>query len=274
MRIFFLFISCFVFTTHALKAQEEEVSSVYFAFDKFNIIKSEAEKIIQFVQQKDSTKIATVEIFGYCDDRGKDDYNLVLSNKRANAVRDLLIKNGVTNKIIITIEGKGRILIDDDIVDNLPEARSKNRRVDVVINFIPPPPIVEEPGIHKNIKKDLIVGDRIYLELIRFERGSSKLTYETRKELDRVAKMMLKHKNYHFEIQGHVCCTPSFHKEAIDRQTKKRELSKNRALAVYKYLILKKIDKKRMTHVGLGNTQPLGKEPVLDIRVELVITKK
>lgn len=274
MRSLFLFLSCFILTTLSMMAQEEEVASVYFAFDKFNIIKPEAEKIIQFVQQKDSTKIATVEIFGYCDDRGKDDYNLVLSNKRANAVRDLLIKNGITNKIIITIEGKGRIMIDDDIVENLPEARSKNRRVDVVINFIPPPPIEEEPGIHKTVKKDLIVGDRIYLELLHFERGSSALTFASRKELDRVAKMMLKYKNYHFEIQGHVCCTPSYHKEAIDMKTKKRELSKNRALAVYKYLLIKKIDKKRMTHIGKGNTEPMGKDPVLDRRVELVITKK
>jgi outer membrane protein OmpA-like peptidoglycan-associated protein len=274
MRSLVFFIGCFIFATSFLKAQEEEVSSVYFAFDKFNIIKNEADKIIRFVQGKDSTKIATVEIFGYCDDRGKDDYNMILSNKRANAVRDLLIKNGVTNKIIITIEGKGRILIDDDIVENLPEARSKNRRVDVVINFLPPPPIEEEPGIHKTIKKDHVIGDRIYLENIHFDRGSSKLTLEARKELDKVVKMMMKYKNYHFEIQGHVCCTPSYHKEAIDMQTKKRELSKNRALSVYKYLVMKKINKKRLTHKGFGNTQPLGKEPILDRRVELVITKK
>lgn len=274
MRLMAFLIGFLFLSNVSLIAQEEEVASVYFAFDKSNIIKPEAEKIIQFVKQKDSTKIATVEIFGYCDDRGKDDYNIILSNKRANAVRDLLIKNGITNKIIITIEGKGRILIDDDIVDNLPEARSKNRRVDVVINFIPPPPIEEEPGIHKSIKKDHVVGDRIYLEHLYFERGSSKLTLEARKELDKIAKQMAKFKNYHFEVQGHVCCTPSYHKEAIDMHTKKRELSKNRALSVYKYLISKKIDKKRLTHNGYGNTQPLGKEAVLDRRVELVITKK
>uniref|UniRef100_UPI00404ACAC6 OmpA family protein n=1 Tax=Flavobacterium sp. TaxID=239 RepID=UPI00404ACAC6 len=272
MRYVILFIG-FLFLTK-LSAQEEEVSSVYFAFDKFNIIKPEANKIVQFVQQKDSAKIASVEIFGYCDDRGKDDYNIKLSNKRANAVKDLLVKNGITNKIIITIEGKGRILIDDDIVENLPEARSKNRRVDVVINFIPPPAIEEEPGIHKSIKKDHVVGDRVYLENLYFDRGSSKLTFQAKKELDKIIKLMNRYKNYHFEIQGHVCCTPTYHKEAIDMQTKKRELSKNRALAVYKYLIFKKVNKNRLTHKGYGNTQPLGKDPTQDRRVELVITKK
>jgi outer membrane protein OmpA-like peptidoglycan-associated protein len=274
MRLLILLIGCFSLLSGSIKAQEEEVSSVYFAFDKFNIKKEEGEKIIKFVQKTDSTKIASVEIFGYCDDRGKDDYNMILSNKRANAVRELLIKNGVTTKIIITIEGKGRILIDDDIVENLPEARSKNRRVDVVINYLPPPEIEEEPGIFKSLKKNHVVGDRIYLEKIHFERGSSKLTFEARKELDKVAKLMLRYKNYHFEIQGHVCCTPSYHTEAIDMQTRKRELSKNRALSVYKYLIFKKVPKNRLTHKGFGNTQPLGNEPVLDRRVEIVITKK
>lgn len=274
MKQVILLIFCAFLATQVSSAQEEEVASVYFSFDKHNILKSEAEKITNFVLQKDTINIATIEIFGYCDDRGEDDYNLILSNKRANEVKDLLVQNGVTNKIIITIEGKGRIIIDDDIVENLPEARSKNRRVDVVINMMPPPPIDEEPGIYKTIKKSLIVGDRVYLENIHFDRGSSKLTLAARKELDQIAKLLLKFKNYHFEIQGHVCCTPSYHSEAIDIQTRKRELSKNRALAVYKYLILKKINKSRMTYKGYGNRKPLGKQPVLDRRVEFLITKK
>jgi outer membrane protein OmpA-like peptidoglycan-associated protein len=66
---------------------------------------------------------------------------------------------------------------------------------------------------------------------------------------------------------------PAYQKEAIDRDTKKRQLSINRSEAVYKYLAFKKIDKKRMTFKGYGNTVPLGKGPEYDRRVELVITK-
>jgi len=166
------------------------------------------------------------------------------------------------------------VLIDEDLETNIPEARSKNRRVDVVINYIPV--TIEElriPGVYSTIPENPIVGDRIYLDKLLFERGSSKLTYKAKKELERIAKLLYKYKNIEFEVQGHVCCTPSFHKEAIDRETKKRALSTNRAFSVYKYLGFRKISKKRMTYKGYGNTQPLGKGSLLDRRVELLITK-
>ena len=70
-----------------------------------------------------------------------------------------------------------------------------------------------------------------------------------------------------------MCCTPTFHKEAIDKDTRKRELSKNRAERVYKYLQTRGISKTRLIFKGYGNTQPLGKDSEYDRRVELVITK-
>ncbi|WP_291114806.1 OmpA family protein [Flavobacterium sp. UBA6135] len=259
----------------SIYAQEEMVQSVYFDTNKFSIDTTQASQIIDFVKKTDSTRIESLQIFGYCDDVGKDDYNRKLSNDRANEVKDLFVKNGIKNKVIITIEGKGRILIEDDIVDNLPEVRSKNRRVDVVINLKPEPKATlnDVPGVYSTIQKKHIVGDRIYLENIQFERGSSKLTLQSKNELDKISRLLMKYKNIHFEIQGHVCCTPPNHKEAIDKDTKKRKLSINRAETVYKYLIFKKVAKERMTFKGYGNTKPLGKTPDLDRRVELLVTK-
>lgn len=268
--LFFLLLQC----SNYLIAQEEEVHSIYFEFDKFTLKENQAQALLYFTQKLDSTTIETIEIFGYCDDRGKEDYNFTLSKNRANRVKEELISKGIKQKIIITIEGKGRILIDEDLLDNVPEIRSKNRRVDVVVNY---KPIAIEtlkiPGVYGTIPKNPIVGDRIYLDKILFDRGSSQLLLPAKRELDRLSKQLLKFKNIEFEIQGHVCCTPSFQKEAIDRGTKKRELSINRAQNVYNYLLVKKIKKERMTTKGYGNSQPLGKGPQLDRRVELVITK-
>ena len=193
---------------------------------------------------------------------------------KTNTVKDKLIEKGIKSKIIITLEGKGRIMLDEDMQTNIPEARSKNRRVDVVVNF--KPIVIEDlkiPGVYSTIKKDRIVGDRIYLDHVLFERGSSQLTYKAKKELDRIALELHKYKNIHFEIQGHVCCTPTFQKEAVDRDTKKRELSINRAKRVYNYFLMKRISKTRMTFKGYGNTQSLKKGSTLDRRVELLITK-
>lgn len=253
-------------------AQEEIVQSVYFDTNKFQIDELQSKEVVDFIKSNDSTRIESIQIFGYTDDLGKEEYNFKLSTNRANTIKETLIANGITNKIIVTIEGKGRILIEDDVLDNLPEKRSKNRRVDVVLNLKPLPKIVL-PGFYTSIQKNHVVGDHIYLENLLFETGSSVLTLAAKTELDKLAKILLRYKNLQFEIQGHVCCTPTFQKEAIDRFTRKRNLSTNRAEAVYKYLVFKKIPKTRMTFKGYGNTVPLKKGAEYDRRVELVITK-
>lgn len=255
-----------------IQAQEEVVHSIYFEFDKYALNEKEVNEAIDFIKKTDSTRIESIQIFGYTDDVGKDAYNFKLSTKRATAIQDKFIESGIKSKIIVTIEGKGRILIDDDILDNLPEKRSKNRRVDVVVNLKPLPKIVI-PGFYTTIQKNHIVGDHIYLENVLFQRGSSKLEFKSKTDLDKIARLLQKYKNLQFEIQGHVCCTPPYQKEAIDMDTKKRQLSINRAQSVYKYLLFKKISKDRMTFKGYGNTVPLGKGTQYDRRVELVITK-
>lgn len=125
-----------------MNAQEEAVHSVYFEFDKSNISEKQGSELVDFVKKADSTRIESIEIFGYTDDVGKDDYNFKLSTKRASTIQDKMIESGIKSKIIVTIEGKGKIMIDDDILENLPEKRSKNRRVDIVINLKPLPKIV------------------------------------------------------------------------------------------------------------------------------------
>ncbi|HLA54713.1 MAG TPA: OmpA family protein [Flavobacterium sp.] len=255
-----------------VQAQEEVVQSVYFDSGKFSLDEKQSKAVIDYIKTTDSTRIEAIQIYGYTDDIGKEAYNFKLSTNRANAIKDVLTKNGIKNKVIVTIEGKGRILIDDDLVENLPEKRSKNRRVDVVLNLKPLPKI-EIPGFFTSVQKHHIVGDHIYLENLLFERGSSKLTFKAKTQLDEIARHLFKYKTLEFEIQGHVCCTPPYQKEAIDRETRKRQLSQNRAESVYKYLVFKKIAKTRMTFKGYGNTVPLGKGTEYDRRVELVVTK-
>ncbi|SFB09443.1 OmpA family protein [Flavobacterium swingsii] len=269
-HFFFLFI--FLSFSEAIMAQEEIIHSVYFDFDKFKLDEKQANETVNFIKKIDSTRIESVQIFGYCDDRGKESYNFKLSNNRASIIQKKLVASGIKNKIIVTIEGKGRVMIDDDILENLPEVRSKNRRVDVVINMKPLPKI-QMPGMFDMVQKKHIVGDRIFLGDVLFQKGSSKLNVNAKNDLEKMAKALLKYKNLQFEIQGHVCCTPPYQKEAIDRDTRKRELSSNRAKVVYNFFVVKKIDKNRMIYKGYGNAQPLGKEPQYDRRVELVITK-
>ena len=115
MHRLFLQILLLLFVSTAF-SQEEVVHSVYFPFDKFSLSEKQKEDLITFIKTSDSTRIESIEIFGYTDDIGKDAYNFKLSTNRANAIQEELINDGIKQKIIVTIEGKGRILIDDDIV--------------------------------------------------------------------------------------------------------------------------------------------------------------
>ncbi len=270
MRHFFKLLPLLFFAWTS--AQEEVVQSVYFDSGKFSLDEKQAQAVIGYIKSTDSTRIESIQIYGYTDDIGKEAYNFKLSTNRANAIKDMLTKNGIKNKVIVTIEGKGKIMIDDDLVENLPEKRSKNRRVDVVLNLKPLPKI-ELPGMYTEMPKKPIVGDHVYLENVLFERGSSVLNFKAKTQLDAITRYLMKHKNIEFEIQGHICCTPPYQKEAIDLATRKRQLSQNRAESVYKYLVFKKIAKNRMTFKGYGNTVPLGKGAEYDRRVELVVTK-
>ena len=114
MARFFTFFILFCYGY--IYAQEEVVQSVYFEFDKFQLDEKQVNTVIDFIKNTDSTRIESIQIFGYTDDVGKEAYNFKLSTNRANAIREKLVQSGIKNKIIVTIEGKGRILIDDDIV--------------------------------------------------------------------------------------------------------------------------------------------------------------
>jgi outer membrane protein OmpA-like peptidoglycan-associated protein len=72
-----------------------------------------------------------VSIEGHTDSIGSDSYNLDLSQRRADSVRDFLVRNGV-NPEQLTTHGYGKGF---PIASNDTEAgRSQNRRVEVVIS--------------------------------------------------------------------------------------------------------------------------------------------
>jgi outer membrane protein OmpA-like peptidoglycan-associated protein len=69
-------------------------------------------------------------VYGFTDNVGTRDFNMDLSTKRANAVRDYLVLQGIPRDLI-TAEGKGP---DNPISDNNSvEGRAANRRVEIVV---------------------------------------------------------------------------------------------------------------------------------------------
>ncbi|RDI56539.1 OmpA family protein [Flavobacterium glaciei] len=261
--LLFLLFFCY------LSAQTKKAETVYFGFDKSKLDKHQIQIIVNFIKTVDTTNVESIQIYGYCDDRGDNDYNYKLSNNRVKTVQDILTSNGFNKNKIVIIEGKGRVILTNDAFKNLNETRSKNRRVDLLI--------VKKnsfgKGIYNSFQDNHKVGDRVYLETILFPLGSSKLTEQSKMELDKILIILQKQKNIQFEIKGHVCCTPSYYDDAIDKDTHERKLSLNRAKNVYKYLISKGINSLRMKYIGCGNKFPTGLGEALDRRVEFLIVK-
>lgn len=252
-----------------LSAQERTTETAYFEFNKYSLQKNQIQNILNFVKKIDTSTIESVQIYGYCDDRGSNDYNYKLSENRVKTVQNILVENGFNKNKFIIIEGRGRVLLSKDTVRDLNQIRSKNRRVDIFLvkknSF--------KNGIYNSFHETHAVGNRIFLDNILFALGSSKLNAQSKKELDKIVLLLQKDKRINFEIQGHVCCTPNYYSDGIDRETNERKLSSNRAKTVFRYLISRGINSLRMTYKGCGNKFPLGKGEAFDRRVEFVITK-
>ena len=73
---------------------------------------------------------STIKILGHTDNTGSGSYNESLSQRRADAVANILMNNGVQPVRLRTV-GRGE---DDPIANNLTaEGRAQNRRVEIII---------------------------------------------------------------------------------------------------------------------------------------------
>ena len=77
-------------------------STVYFSYDNYNIdsIGSDKIKNLAAIVKKNGLN---VRVEGHCDERGTREYNLALGERRANAIAELLIINGVSKANIMTV---------------------------------------------------------------------------------------------------------------------------------------------------------------------------
>jgi len=104
---------------------------VLFDFDKSTLTEAdlkELQKAVTFVKKYPG---GNIRLDGYTDYIGTDAYNIKLSEGRARAVKDYLIKEAGVSSSRITAVGHGKA---DPVADNkAAEGRAKNRRVEISI---------------------------------------------------------------------------------------------------------------------------------------------
>jgi outer membrane protein OmpA-like peptidoglycan-associated protein len=121
-------------TAKIIKKQVPEIitlPSVFFEFDQFEIQERYRDEILAALLPLAKKTFAKLEIFGHTDNKGSEKYNKMLSYKRAETIRNLLITNNLAKENQIRIDGKGA---SQPVADNaIEEGRQQNRRVEILI---------------------------------------------------------------------------------------------------------------------------------------------
>ncbi|RRD28435.1 OmpA family protein [Fusobacterium canifelinum] len=107
-------------------------SGILFDVDKYDL-RPEAERALaSLAVVLKEADVKAFQIDGHTDSDASDEHNQVLSENRANAVKNFLAAQGLTAEITINGYGESRPIATNDT----PEGKQKNRRVEIIIPTI------------------------------------------------------------------------------------------------------------------------------------------
>lgn len=121
----------FNYTIRVQLPEKYTLKNVFFDFNKATITDDSYKELNQLAIFIKAQKTMVVEIAGYTDNIGTDAENLKLSQERADAIRNYLLKDGVLSPTKIIARGYGA---SDPVAPNdTPDGRKLNRRTEVHI---------------------------------------------------------------------------------------------------------------------------------------------
>lgn len=107
-------------------------SGILFDVDKYDVRPEDEEVLKNLATVLKEMNVKNFEIDGYTDSDGSDEHNQVLSENRANSVKNFLASQGVTAEITTKGYGESRPVASNDTA----EGKQKNRRVEIIIPTI------------------------------------------------------------------------------------------------------------------------------------------
>jgi outer membrane protein OmpA-like peptidoglycan-associated protein len=208
-------------------------------------------------------KSMDIGIYGYADFLSNDSYNISLSQKRADHVKQYLLDNAAYNQLnVYACEGKGEKFSKDNSSN---EGEPKQRRVDIYFepvvtlnvaeSFLETPKEEVAKTEPKKTIEELSKGETMAIEGLSFVPGRHLILESAVPVLQKLLKTMKNNPKLKIEIQGHVCCTNGA-EDGLDSDTRERNLSESRAKAIYDYLIAKGISEDRLSYKGFGHSKP------------------
>ena len=107
-------------------------SGILFDVDKYDVRPEAKRALASLATVLKEADVKAFEVDGHTDSDAGDKHNQILSENRANAVKNFLTSQGITAEITIKGYGKTRPIASNDT----PEGKQKNRRVEIVIPTI------------------------------------------------------------------------------------------------------------------------------------------
>jgi outer membrane protein OmpA-like peptidoglycan-associated protein len=123
---------------------------------------------------------------------------------------------------------------------------------------------------------EMKAGNYYLLSNLHFEADRHQLKRSSNKELQNLRSALMANQKLKVRIEGHVCCI-SEAADALDVDNNEPHLSRNRAKAVYDYLVKKGIEQSRLSYIGLGRSRPIilyettEEEAAINRRVEISV---
>ncbi len=259
-----------VILTPVVRAQKvTDTFKLYFDLNIPTLNQKMEKKIDLLIYNDKIISGSSVTIVGYADFLGSENYNKDLSMKRAENVKDYLVKYGINPDDIKLCVGRGKIN-REGITDK--SGYPIDRRVDIVMNnrtkkkVIPEKVKPEKPPKKDTVTKVYIssidemkklrAGSVFQLSNVYFPADRHVMKPESDASLEKLYIVLRDNPKIKISIEGHVCCIHDA-PDALDIDTHEPILSVNRAKAIYLYLVDKGIEASRLTYRGFGRSRPV-----------------
>lgn len=110
--------------------ESTQLKDIYFAFDRYDLTEESRMTLTENAKVLVAHPNLIIQIEGHCDERGSNEYNLALGERRAVSAKLYLIKLGVKGNRLSTISYGEEMPLDPRHTE---EAWAKNRRCHFVI---------------------------------------------------------------------------------------------------------------------------------------------
>lgn len=260
------------------------LENIYYDLDKSNIRPDAALVLDTLVATLRDNPDLKIELSSHTDSRASDSYNLALSQRRAQAAVDYLVKRGIARERLIA-KGYGETKLVNECADGVScteEQHQMNRRTEFKV-LSESSQVYADDGVLLDTlvqlqvrEQDLVEGSTFRLEGIYFDFDKHNIRRDAALVLNGLTAIMREYPTLEIELSAHTDCRGS--------HAYNQSLSQRRAQSSVDYLVERGIAKGRMEAKGYGETRLVNRcsdgvactsaEHQLNRRVEVKVLKR